>query len=392
MGNQLKIRQALKECLRKFILPAAYRLCCLKYGKPDRQLIVFADAHHQAFPEDMRLLKEELQRRGYKTRELVHDFSEVSFGSSVKAMLSFLNYYAQAGMVVLCDYYLPVISVKKRKETKVIQLWHACGAYKKFGYDARDDLLSVKDQNMFCNFDLVSVSSEQCRSVYAKAFHLPLEKVQALGVSRTDRYFSEPFMEGCRTRFFKEYPEAAGKKIILWAPTFRKNAGEGTLINAEAIDSLCEKLSGEWFVIRKVHPHLEKKMEASNCKIPTEQLYAAADLLITDYSSVIFDFALTKKPILIYAPDRIEYEQERGFYLKLEELPAQVVTTGEELIKIIEEGEYQTASERYGKFIENQLQMCDGHATSRIADYITDMQNEITGEGTAAHQNRRNGG
>ena len=80
---------------------------------------------------------------------------------------------------------------------------------------------------------------------------------------------------------------------------------------------------------------LEKKMEASNCKIPTEQLYAAADLLITDYSSVIFDFALTKKPILIYAPDRIEYEQERGFYLKLEELPAQVVTTGEELIKVI---------------------------------------------------------
>ena len=133
-------------------------------------------------------------------------------------------------------------------------------------------------------------------------------------------------------------------------------------------------------------------MEASNCKIPTEQLYAAADLLITDYSSVIFDFALTKKPILIYAPDRIEYEQERGFYLKLEELPAQVVTTGEELIKVIEEGEYQTASERYEKFIENQLQMCDGHATRRIADYITDMQNEITGEGTAAHQNRRNGG
>ena len=135
MGNQLKIRQALKECLRKFILPAAYRLCCLKYGKPDRQLIVFADAHHQAFPDDMRLLKEELQRRGYKTRELVHDFSEVSFGSSVKAMLSFLNYYAQAGMVVLCDYYLPVISVKKRKETKVIQLWHACGASLPHSYE-----------------------------------------------------------------------------------------------------------------------------------------------------------------------------------------------------------------------------------------------------------------
>lgn len=374
MGNKLKIRQALKECLRKFILPVVYHIYCVRYPGPDQRLIVFADAHHKEFPEDMRLLKEEMQRRGYKVKELVHDFAEVSFGKSIKAMLSFLKYYAQAGLVVICDYYLPVISVKKRKETKVIQLWHACGAYKKFGYDARDDLLSVKDQNMFRNFDLVSVSSEQCRAVYADAFHLPLEKVQALGVSRTDRYFSESFMEECRSRFFKEYPEAAGRKIILWAPTFRHNAGDGTLFGAEAIDSLCEKLSGEWFVIRKVHPHLEKKMAASNCRIPTEQLYAAADLLITDYSSVIFDFALTGKPILIYAPDRTQYEKERGFYLELEELPARVVTDGEELAEVISRGEYKTASEKYEKFIKNQLQMCDGHATSRIADYIADMQ------------------
>lgn len=374
MGNKLKIRQALKECLRKFILPAAYHIYCKRYPGPDQQLIVFADAHHQTFPEDMRLLKEELQGRGYQIQELVHDFSEISFGTSIKAMLSFLKYYAQAGTVVLCDYYLPVISVKKQKGTKVVQLWHACGAYKKFGYDARDDLISVKDQNMFRNFDLVAVSSEQCRKVYADAFHLPLDKVQALGVSRTDRYFSEKYMKDCSSRFFKEYPEAAGKKIILWAPTFRKNAGEGILFGAEVMDRLEERLSPEWFVIRKVHPHLEKKMAASNCRIPTEQLYAAADLLITDYSSVIFDFALTGKPILIYAPDREQYEKDRGFYLKLEELPAKVFTNGEELAAEIEGGNYKATSERYEKFMENQLQMCDGHATGRIADYIENMQ------------------
>ncbi len=376
MSGKLKIRQALKECLRKFILPAAYHIYCIRYSGPDQRLIVFADAHHQKFPEDMQLLKEEMQRRGYRTLELVHDFSEISFGTSVKAMLSFLKYYAQAGLVVICDYYLPVISVKKRKETKVVQLWHACGAYKKFGYDARDDLISVKDQNMFRNFDLVAVSSEHCRKVYADAFHLPLDKVQALGVSRTDRYFSEKFMADCCSRFFKEYPEAAGKKIILWAPTFRQNAGEGILFGAEAIDRLEERLSPEWFVIRKVHPHLEKRMAASNCRIPTEQLYAAADLLITDYSSVIFDFALTGKPILVYAPDREQYEKERGFYLKLEELPAKVVTNGEELAAVIERGEYKTTSEKYGEFMKNQLQMCDGHATSRIADYIESIRKE----------------
>ena len=97
-------------------------------------------------------------------------------------------------------------------------------------------------------------------------------------------------------------------------------------------------------------------------------------MLITDYSSVIFDFALTRKPILIYAPDRILYEQKRGFYLRLEELPAKVVTEEEELLAVLEHGEYHTAPEKYERFIEEQLQMCDGHATGRIADYIADMQ------------------
>lgn len=91
---------------------------------------------------------------------------------------------------------------------------------------------------------------------------------------------------------------------------------------------------------------------------------------------MIFDFALTGKPILVYAPDREQYEKERGFYLKLEELQAKVVTNGEELAAVIERGEYKTTSEKYWEFMKNQLQMCDGHATSRIADYIESIRKE----------------
>lgn len=373
MDKKVKIRQWIKLCMRKLMLPLIYWCYCIRYPKMDQQLAVFADAHHREFPEDMRLIKEKMEEKGYRTQELVHDFSDTSAQDSLRAILTFMQYFAQAKYVFLCDYYLPAVSVRKRSQTKVIQLWHACGAYKKFGYDAQEDLVSVKEPDLFKNFDLVAVSAESCRKVYADAFHIPIERVQALGVSRTDRYYSDRFMQECREEFFSLYPEAKGKKIILWAPTFRKNAGEAQVLGIKEIGEAAQALSPEWYIIKKVHPHTEKKISASNCSIPTERLYAVADLLITDYSSVIFDFALTRKPVLIYAPDRDAYESSRGFYLDLDQLPAQIVTESGKLIQMVREKEYGISQEKYEKFLEDHLKMCDGSATQRIVDHVLQL-------------------
>lgn len=373
MSKKLKIRQLVKLCMRKIVFPVIYKAYCCRYRSIDSKLAVFADAHHKVFPEDMLLIKERMQEKGFKVVEQIYDFANISFGASIKIMLAFMRDYARAGYIVLCDYYLPVISVKKRKETKVIQLWHACGAYKKFGYDAKEDLMLVKEQHLFENFDLVTVSAPECRKIYAEAFHLPQERIQALGISRTDKYFSKDYLQECRRKFFEEYPCAVGKKIILWAPTFRENAGVAKIIGGEEIDWLSEQLKSDWYIIKKVHPHAEKKTGASNCSIPTEQLYGVADLLITDYSSVVFEFALTGKPIILFAPDRKEYESRRGFYLEPEEFPARVINTKEELAQVIREESYTIEKEKYETFVQRQLQMCDGESTERIIDYMMQM-------------------
>ena len=365
-----KIRNGLKEASKSLLFPLLFRVYCLRYPKVDSKKIVFADAHHESLPEEMKPLYKMLKQRGYPVITLIHDFKTISFFESLREISRFLRHYATAETVILCDYYLPAISVKKRKATRVVQLWHACGAFKKFGYDAEDDLGWMKNQNMFKNFDLVAVSSKACEKIYAGAFHIPRERVKALGVARTDRYFQEDFIETCKTQFYEQYPEAKGKRILLWAPTFRKSATEAGVIGLSEILWLKEQLSKEWIVLIKLHPHSEKQKKISNCEIKTEQLYPVIDLLVTDYSSVIFDFALTGKPMLFYLPDLSQYQNERGFYLSLDELPGKQIQKKEELLRCIKAQYYQIGEQRYQAFVRKYLEQCDGHATERILQEI----------------------
>lgn len=367
MGVRSAARRFIKDCVQKTVFPLAYRIYCRRYPRIDEKLVVFADGHHTGFPEDMRLMRMEMERRGYRTVEAVADFSRKL---SVSAAVSFLEYFAQAHYVFLCNYYLPAVSVKKREETKVIQLWHGCGALKKFGYDAADDLKNAKNRQLFQNFDLVTVSSEKCRAAYASAFRLPIGRVQALGVSRTDVYFSERYRRECAGQFYARYPQAAGKKILLWAPTFRHNAQEAAVVGEGDIDWLAGELGADWHVIKKLHPHSGRAAKGDVCDIPTERLYPVADLFLTDYSSAVMDYALLKKPFLLYAPDMEQFGRERGWYTALGELPAKVATDREQLLQMVLREEYRIDPAEYDAFLERELKMCDGNATERIAGYV----------------------
>ena len=114
---------------------------------------------------------------------------------------------------------------------------------------------------------------------------LPASCIKPLGVSRTDLFFDEKWAENCRTDFYRQYPEACGKKIVLWAPTFRGNAGRPELIRLD-LWKLQAALGEDYLVLAKLHPHmyasagLSEKQLSFLCPIPTEQLYPVADILI----------------------------------------------------------------------------------------------------------------
>lgn len=362
------MKQTLKKIIQMRILPNYYRFIC-KNTTVDNKLVIFADAHNKSIPYSMELLHKKFLDEGYRIEDIFCDYGHSDFFTIFKSMFKFMKCYASAKYVIVCDYFLPVSSADKRKETIVIQLWHACGVFKKFGYDAEDDIPKDYKGLPSKNFDLVTVSSSLCEKVYSNAFKIPTTSVKSLGVSRTDRFFDTNYIYQCTKDFFAEYPEAKGKKIILWAPTFRGNAGKPILVGKQGIETLKSQLGNDYFIITKLHPHF-KNVTDITCNIPTERLLPVADLLISDYSTVIFEYSLFNKPLVLFVPDFNEYYTKRGFYLNYNELPGLIVKNETELTQAVLSAFNNSQLEKNKSFLNKYMSACDGNSTNRIFNEI----------------------
>ncbi len=369
MNVRFVLRQYLKMGAQNLFLPLVYR-CCRK-NKIEKNKVIFADAHHRELPFSMKALYEALLQTDARVIPMFADYGRDSFLQSLKHMVFFMKEYANAEYVILCDNFLPAASCAKRSETKVIQLWHACGALKKFGKDTPEDIPEYYRGNVMRNCDYVTVSSPFCVPHFAGAMGLPQERMLPVGISRTDLYYRAEYTEEMRRKFCRLYPQAADKKIVLWAPTFRGNAAMARVCGEEAVDRMARRLGEEWFVLKSLHPHLLKKGE-EKLAMTTEELLPVTDVLITDYSSVLFDFLLYRKPVVRFAPDLAEYETARGFYMDYGELPGTLVTDGKDLYEAVIK-EYENCDRAaIEQTVAKYLGACDGHATERILSLMRD--------------------
>ncbi len=358
------IKQCVKMISQNVLLPFLYFIYSRK--KVEKGKTIFADAHHNHCPPSMELLRAEWERRGYPIVDIYLDYQKNSYGKVFKSMLTFMKQYATASFVVICDNFLPVTAGKKRRETTVIQLWHGCGAFKKFGYDSKEDIPPYYKGKVYHNYDIVTVSSPACCKAFASAMSLPPSCILPIGISRTDKYYEPRLILQAKEKFFKEYPQAAGKKVVLYAPTFRGNAARPELnMEAEAVEAL-RQLGEQWYVIVKRHPHMEGEKKAKG--LTTEEILPFADVLVSDYSSVIFDYCIWNRPIIFYAPDLKEYEGKRGFYLNYSELPGSIVTSPKRLKEAVEEPDAYVLQRK--EFFLKYMKNCDGKVTVRLADYM----------------------
>lgn len=364
------IKQVLKMAMQQIYLPLLYKRYA---GKPvEKGLVIFADAHHEDLPFSMRKMYETLQGDPeYKNETWVTDFGKMGYGSLLKWLKQFMKRYAAAEYVFICDNFLPVSACEKRPETKVVQLWHSGGLLKKSGYDTTEDIPKMyKGDSVYKNYDLLTVSAPCCVPVFTKTMRLASGVVQATGISRSDYYYDEAWNQANREEFYRKYPEAKGKRVILWAPTFRGNAAMPTLCGMEEIQRVMKETEDRYYWVIKLHPHLEEKGMKSNCELPSEKIFAVADLLITDYSSILFDYMAYKKPFLFFAPDFDSFDHARGFYVPYDSFPCKVVTDGAELPAAIEYELSERDPAEIEKCFAYHMSMCDGKATERILKTI----------------------
>lgn len=262
---------------------------------------------------------------------------------------------------------------------EIIQLWHAAGAYKKFGFSRKFENIKISPGHR--KYTKAIVSADSIKSCYAEAYDISEDKIIATGVPRTDIFFDEEWKQGVCDRFHEKYPETKGKKIILLAPTYR-----GTKVTMADYDmsqvpmaELQKKYGDEYILVTKLHPAAYNNMVLQGRKLGDDSgfwldvsdirdindILPVADILITDYSSVIFDWLLLDKPIIYYVYDKDEYAGDRGMYYSFDEyVYGAVAENGDELIAAI--GAADMMADKRNAFRERFMSACDGRATERV--------------------------
>ena len=378
MNIKFAFKQRMKSYVQNEYLPKLYEGYILKKDVKKGKVIM-ADMHSDSLPFSMESTYNALVKKGYSPRVMCRDIAKLTLPGKLSFLRRFMKEYASAEYVFICSYFLPVSSCVKRSETKVIQLWHSGGLLKKMGYDTNDDIPEGYVGDVTANYDLVTVSSDVCVPIWEQALKLPKGITEPLGLARTDVYFDKEWNDKQKNLFYKFYPEARGKKVALYAPSFSGNAADPHCKGIESgITEVMKKFSDEWFFIVRLHPLLREKYpqfwSKTDEKMPTEKLLPVVNLLITDYSSVLFDYSIYKKPFVMYCPDLDEFKKSRGFYADPEEFPAPIAKTAEELEKVIDEKTYfEYGEEEYEDFCKHYMGECDGNSAKRIVDRIVNL-------------------
>ncbi|MGM9919659.1 MAG: CDP-glycerol glycerophosphotransferase family protein [Bhargavaea sp.] len=236
-------------------------------------------------------------------------------------------YHLATARYVFIDNYVGVFSgLRFRKEVEPVQLWHAAGAIKRFGWtDPETSKRSRRSQERFQavynRFSWIPVGSEKMKSIFIESFKMDAGHFLPTGVPMTDFYFDLAAVAKGVENVLLEYPAARGKKIVLYAPTFRKDQLSQQNL---ALDfrELLNSIDEEFVVMVRLHPAV---ME--NSKLPehprlidagsypkVNELLAAADILVTDYSSLPFEYALLRRKMVFYLYDLEEYSKKTGIW------------------------------------------------------------------------------
>ncbi|MBO6046501.1 MAG: CDP-glycerol glycerophosphotransferase family protein, partial [Erysipelotrichaceae bacterium] len=233
-------------------------------------------------------------------------------------------------------------------------------------------------------YDYLISPSAFCTEKFTSAFGLEdrQEIIQEVGYPRNDDLFTFDDVKVTAIKYNLGVPQ--DKKVILYAPTWRDNqhiAGTGYVYKNEMdLDLMKERFGDEYVILYRTHYFVAKQLDLSKYQgfvynvsnyDDINDLYIISDILITDYSSVFFDYADLRRPILFYMYDLNDYQTNiRDFYIDLSELPGPIAQTQEELINEIENIDQfdEKYHDVYKAFNDKFNYLDDGHAAARVVD------------------------
>src|SRR5699024_10217831 len=282
-------------------------------------------------------------------RRTVLEFEVTSSFDWVKS----IYHLATSRFVFVDNYFGFLAAVRFRAGVECIQLWHAAGAIKQFGLkdpsiEYRTERARRRFKKVYDRFDHVVVGSEKMARIFKESFGLSNERMLRTGLPRTDFYDDARDMERVATELQRAYPAIRDKKVMLYAPTFRDNALKSTELELD-IGTLYRALGDEYVLLLRLHPAIQGNFNNAYPDFVIDvtdypdihHLLVVTDLLITDYSSIPFEFSLLGRPMIFFAYDLEEYEESRGFTADYEGMvPGPIVKTTDELISVVKSGDF----------------------------------------------------
>ena len=346
--------------------------------------VLFMSDYAAGLTDNLRLVYDRMVERGldreYELMTLTRPTPHAGRGPADRLLLPWL--LARADAIVI-DKDQPVLHRVPSAGHRIVQLWHSSGAIKTVGYSR---IGTPRGPNPWSrthkDYTYAIVSGEFDIPLYAEAFGIPEERVIPTGIPRMDRFFDERARAAGREAALVAFPEAGGRMVILFAPTFRGSLKEATydlgVLDHARLHALCLEKDAV-FVIR-LHPFVRRSLDipdafadrlldGSSAVMNAPDLLFATDLLITDYSSIVFEYSTLGRPMLFFAHDLDEYRAERDVYVPYEEfVPGRIVRTFDELVEAIRHDDYEL--EKVAPFAARHFAHPEGGATDRVIDLI----------------------
>lgn len=272
------------------------------------------------------------------TLEIMHLFSWVQS----------IYHLATADKVFVDNYFGFLAVTDFKPNVQCIQLWHAAGAIKQFGLndpsvEGRSQRAYERFLKVYQRFTHVVVGSEKMANIFRESFGISNESILRTGIPRTDFFYDTSKIREVERKLKASFPVLNRKKMILYAPTYRDNQLHDSQVALD-IQKLEQKLSDDYVLFLKLHPAIKRDFynvysnfvyDVSDMA-DLNELLVITDLLITDYSSIPFEFSLLERPMVFFAYDKETYESTRGFCGNYEDLvPGPVVRDTDGLIEVI---------------------------------------------------------
>lgn len=330
---------------------------------PQNQLVLLTSSPEDKFGNITALAK--------KLKEMAIPFYQLDRKQFQKHPLRALVTLARAHVFVI-DAASPVSRLKLHRNTRLLQCWHACGAYKKIAFDAKrknynDANEEIRIQRIHGRTSWFVCTSQETARTYSKAFRLPLDRMLVFGSPRLDAYIQDSLCP------------APAVYTLLYAPTYRTRDDSTRYIppppDAEALRAGLTARLGETVRLAfrghptaPVLPAFDDWEDWSN--LSQQEALRRASVLITDYSSIFFDFLPYRRPIVFYVPDFDEYQrQERELYFSpYDAFPETTCSDERTLLNVLTQCRHMKTG--YEAIWQKHMSACDGKSSERLCTFI----------------------